>query len=187
MPLDETNPGSPEERQRYTRRSVLVAAKLAIGERLLDIDILDLSEGGAKITATEQIEVGTACELWVEAIGLIAAQVVWQSGLSHGLEFLVSPETVAVELPQIIETSTDARERRRHVRSTVLWRAEIFSGIRRAECEILNISESGARIRFDGGFKPSPEVTIRSLRFGERKGKLIWQDQDRLGIEFDDY
>lgn len=184
MPLDEPEHRGADERQRFTRRSVLLAAKLHVGERLLDVDILDLSEGGAKIAVPEALDVGTEVDLLVQNVGLYPAQVVWRNELHLGLEFLACPTAVAADLPQILETAQDSRERRRHVRSSVLWRAEIYGGIRRSTCEVLNISISGARLRVPATFKPGSEVTVRSIHFGEHKGRVVWQEQDRMGIEF---
>jgi hypothetical protein len=184
VPLDEKDPEALGERQRFARRSVLVAAKLMVDGRTLDVDILDISEGGAKITAPEPVEVGTAVDLLVEEVGRYPSQVAWRNGHNHGLEFLASPEAIAAELPQIIEKTDEARERRRHARTTVLWKAEIYGGIRRAPCEVLNVSDSGMRLRVTTEFKPGTEVTVRSIRFGERKARVIWRQNDRLGIEF---
>ena len=186
MPLDEIKTEAPEERQRFARRSVLLAAKLNVDERQVDVDILDISEGGAKIAMADPAPVGTAVALQVEGVGLFASQVVWQSGDKVGLEFLTNPDAVAEDLPMIIESAKDSRERRRHVRTSVLWRAELFWGIRRADCEVLNISTSGARLRVSAEIKKGSEITLRSLRLGEHRGRVIWRDGDRFGVEFDE-
>ena len=184
MPLDDLAVSSPEERQRYTRRSTLVAAHIRISDELLEVDILDLSEGGAKLSVPVVLDLGQRVVLLVEGVGEFPARVVWQSGQSHGIEFRDDPDVIAEEIPQIIESAQDARERRQHVRHSVLWKAELFSGIRRSDCEILNISEGGARVRLAKEFPLSDLVTIRSIHFGERKGKVVWQDGDRLGMQF---
>ena len=187
MPLDDHNVRSPEERQRFPRRSILVAAHLKVSDELFEVDILDLSEGGAKLTAPAPFNLGVCVDLIVEGIGEFPGKVVWRDGGALGLQFLDSPASIADDIPKIIEAGGDERERRQHVRSSVLWKAELFNGIRRAECDILNISDGGARLRMRTPFSVNGEVTIRSLHFGERKGQVIWQDKDRLGVQFDDH
>lgn len=198
MPLDELltgsaeetgspeDSGSPEDRQRYTRRSTLVAAHLRIADELLEVDILDLSEGGAKLKVPAVLNRGTKVALLVEGVGEFGGRVAWRQGDAHGIEFRESPAAVAESIPQIMESADEARERRMHMRSSVLWRAEIFSGIRRADCDILNISAGGCRVRLATEFVASDEVTIRSVRFGERKGRVVWKTADRLGIQFNE-
>ena len=186
MPLDDHPIQSPEERQRFPRRSILVAALLKVSGELFDVDILDLSEGGAKLTAPAPFNLGVRAELIIEGIGEFPAKVVWRDGGCLGLQFVDSPASIADEIPKIIDSASDERERRQHVRSSVLWKAELFNGIRRAECDVLNISDGGARLRMKTAFSANGEVTIRSIHFGERKGMVIWQDKDRIGIKFND-
>ncbi len=186
MPLDDLAIRSPDERQRFPRRSTLIAAQLRISDELIDVDILDLSEGGAKLSVPMVLDLGQKVALVVEGIGDFTARVVWQNGQSHGIEFRDDPDAIAETLPTILDTAQDGRERRRHVRHSVLWKAEVYCGIRRSGCEILNISEGGARLRLEQSFNATEEVTIRSIHFGERHGRVVWQDGDRLGIEFRD-
>ena len=186
MPLDDLALRSPEERQRFPRRSTLIAAHLRISDELIEVDILDLSEGGAKLSVPMVLDLGQKIALVVEGIGEFTARVVWQNGQAHGVEFRDDPDSIAETLPEILDLAKDGRERRRHIRHSVLWKAEVYSGIRRSGCEILNISEGGARLRLEKSFTAAEEVTIRSIHFGERKGRVVWQDGNRLGIEFQD-
>ena len=183
MPLDDPKGGAPEDRQRFVRQSLLVAARLLVAEEDFEADILDLSAGGAKITCDQALAPETPVTLVVRGVGDFRGHVAWSDGRSHGLRFAIDPDIVEAAIPRILEAS-DSRERRRHTRSSVLWKAEIFGGIRRAECEVLNISKSGVRVRVKTDFKAEGEVTLRSIRFGEHKGRMVWREKDRLGIEF---
>ena len=175
----------PEERQRYTRRSVLIAAKLCEGDRIADCDVTDLSAGGARVTAAEKCACNARMSLLIEDFQF-HGHIAWCDGDCLGLQFSDDPEAVAPAIPEILNRTQDGRERRRHTRSTVLWSGELYGGVRRAQCEVLNISAGGAKLHAQGNFPVGTEVSFRSIRFGEFKAEVVWQNKENstLGIAF---
>lgn len=174
------------DRQRFTRRSTLLRATLRDGESTVECDLLDISAGGAKLRTPVPFAIGAQVLLSVGKDHQFQSRVTWREGEALGLHFLEPPEAVAAVIPEILESHADQRERRRHGRSTVLWSGEIYGGLRRAKCEILNISSSGAKLHTNGHFPAGTEIIIRSIRFGEFQARVIWQDKERatIGIEF---
>jgi len=168
----------PDERQRYQRHQVIVAAKLHDSQGSVDCDVLDLSAGGAKVKAAVPFPAGAEVQLDIPDQRCFRATVAWCQGDYLGLEFHDEPEGVAAAMPAILEAVQDDRERRRHIRSSVIWTAEIYGGLRRAKCEILNVSSAGAKLRTQGHFPIGTQVTIRSIRFGEFQAEVVWQDKE---------
>lgn len=186
-PLDKPSESSHgTERQHFTRRSILLAATLRDEEGAVECDLIDLSAGGAKVQVAVPFVVGAQLLLTVGDEHSFYSKVAWRDGDFLGLRFIEPPDSVAAAIPNILKQVTDSRERRRHVRSSVLWSAEIYSGIRRAKGEILNISASGAKLHTSGHFPPGTQVAIRSDRFGEFQAEVVWQDGQagNLGVRF---
>lgn len=179
-------PERPEERQRFTRQAVILAAKLRDSQGSVPCDVLDLSAGGAKVQASVDFPVGAEVQLEIGELQSFHATVAWCQGAFLGLNFHESPENVATSMPALLEAARDERERRRHIRSSVIWTGEIYGGLRRAKCEVLNISSGGAKLRTQGHFPAGTEVTVRSIRFGEFTAEVIWQDKasNTIGISF---
>lgn len=175
----------PEERQRFTRRSVLIAAKLCIGDHMADCDVIDLSAGGAKVAVGERFPVNAEICLLIDDYQF-HGKIAWRDGESLGLQFSEDPELVAPAIPEILNREQDGRERRKYTRSAVLWTGELYGGVRHSTCEVLNISAGGAKLRAIGNFPPGMKVVFRSVRFGEFKAEVVWQDRDSntIGVSF---
>ncbi|MGF1609097.1 MAG: PilZ domain-containing protein [Kiloniellales bacterium] len=185
--LDKPTEGSRwAERQRFTRRSILLAATLRDDEGAVECDLIDLSAGGAKVQVAVPFVVGAQLLLTIGDEHSFYSKVAWRDGEFLGLRFIEPPDSVAAAIPNILKGATDGRERRRHVRSSVLWSAELCSGIRRVKCEILNISASGAKLHASSQFPSGTEIVIRSDRFGEFRAEVVWQDSEtgNMGVQF---
>ena len=174
------------ERQRFTRRSILLNATLRDDEGAVDCDLVDISAGGAKVHVAAPFRLGAQLLLTIGDEHTFYSKVAWRDGEFLGLRFIEPPESIAAAIPDILRQNKEGAERRSRVRSTVLWSAEIYGGLRRAKCEILNISSSGAKLHTAGNFAPGTEVAIRSVRFGEFRAEVIWQDKESgtLGVHF---
>lgn len=75
-------------------------------------------------------------------------------------------------------------ERQQHPRSAVLCPAKIQSGDRQIDCEILNLSAGGAKVRVSQSFDYEPSVSITIDDFGTYPCDIVWQDGEHLGIRF---
>lgn len=175
-----------DERQRFPRHQVIVGAKLRDSQGTVDCDVLDLSAGGAKVRASVPFPAGAEVRLDIAELHCFHATVAWSQGDYLGLEFHDEPEGVAAAMPAILEAARDERERRRYLRSSVIWTGEIYGGLRRAKCEVLNVSSAGAKLRTKGHFPIGTQITIRSIRFGEFQAEVVWQDKEAnlIGISF---
>jgi hypothetical protein len=174
------------ERQRFIRRSILLAATLRDDEGAVECDLIDLSAGGAKVRVAVPYPLGAQVLLTIGDEHGFYSKVAWRDGDFLGLRFIEPPDSVAAAIPDILKQNSDSRERRRQVRSSVLWSAEIYGGLRHSKCEILNISASGAKLHTAGQFPSGTEIAIRSVRFGEFRAEVIWQDKEAgtLGVRF---
>jgi hypothetical protein len=78
-------------------------------------------------------------------------------------------------------------ERRRHARRSGLWAAQLETaqGARR-NCLVLDVSQSGAKLRVEQSAALGELVTLIGERFGTRKGRVVWSGNHRLGILFID-
>jgi len=175
----------PEERQRFTRRSVLIAAKLCIDDHMADCDVIDLSAGGAKVAVRKRFPANAKICLLIDDYQF-HGQIAWRDGDNLGLQFSEDPELVAPAIPEILNRKLDGRERRKYTRSAVLWFGELYGGVRRSKCEIQNISAGGAKLQVTGNFPVGMTVLFRSVRFGEFKAEVVWQDRESgtIGISF---
>jgi hypothetical protein len=76
-------------------------------------------------------------------------------------------------------------ERRRHARRSGLWAAQLETaqGARR-NCLVLDVSQSGAKLRTEQTTAPGEIVILIGERFGTRRGRVIWAGNHRVGISF---
>ena len=180
MPIDT----GPENRQRFLRHSILIAARLLIGGRAVDCDVVDLSAGGARVRTTEPLPVGAPVVLSVEGVRDFNGKVAWQMTELAGVEFCEDSASLEKVIPAIAENAQDERERRLQARQSVLWKADIYAGVRRYGCEVLNVSPEGAKLRVDGHLGRGARVVLRSVHFGEVHAETMWQANDHVGVRF---
>ena len=75
---------------------------------------------------------------------------------------------------------------RRAKRITVNWPAILMEGGKRSVCTILNISNSGAKLRTDSAAARGSGVGLLSDRFGGLDATVTWCKGDAVGIRFND-
>lgn len=66
----------------------------------------------------------------------------------------------------------------------VLRPARLHSGAESVDCEILNISAEGLKVRVAPGFEPAARLTLAVESCGEYDCDLVWRDGETLGLEF---
>ena len=74
--------------------------------------------------------------------------------------------------------------RRAQKRMKVMWSGTVRRGERFAECQVLDISAGGAKIRIAGPCPVRSEVALITDRLGALPGKISWRRGDLAGIEF---
>ena len=74
-------------RRRHTRVSVNWRAVLLIALLRIPVDIIDISEGGARIRSSDQLPDAKSAILIVDRVGSLDAEVVWTRAKLSGLRF----------------------------------------------------------------------------------------------------
>ncbi len=173
-----------QEKQRYTRASIICGGCLDIGGLTIPCEILDISVGGARITAEQPLPADGDLVLQIGELVAFPGRVAWQRDGQIGIEFAVAPDTVAQVLPEILEGPAKTREQRDHLRSAVLWSGEVIQGVRIIPCRILNISAGGAKVRLEGEVPDGSEIRISCNRFGEVPALVVWCRDGKMGLKF---
>ncbi len=78
----------------------------------------------------------------------------------------------------------DARQGQELPRALVLRPARLHSGGRSVDCEILNISAEGVKLRVAQDFEPAGRLTLAVESCGEHACDLVWRDGETLGLEY---
>jgi hypothetical protein len=175
-----------DDRQRHPRTAVFCPAKLASAGQAWDCEILDISAGGAKIRLETPLDPAVALSLTIGSHGTLPVQLMWQNGQYLGVAFLCDLETSTQLVRDVVENPGTNREQRDRPRTAVLWTGRLHAGAQGADCRVLNISATGAKIHLLEPLPPVPMVSLRIERFGEFPGDVIWREKDLLGIRFRD-
>ena len=173
-----------EEKQRFTRSSIICDGCLQAGGRTIACKIFDISAGGAKLETEEPLTDDADLVLQIADLVAFPAKVAWQRDGQIGIEFAVAPDTVSQVLPEILHGPAKVRDKRDHLRSAVLWSGEVIHGDRIFPCRILNVSSGGAKVRFDGEIPDGAEIRISCSRFVEMPARVVWCKGGKMGLEF---
>lgn len=74
--------------------------------------------------------------------------------------------------------------RRKHSRNSVLFKAKILFENQSIDCEILDISAGGARVRGKRQLEYGLSVILNLDPFGEIPCEIAWQKGQNLGMKF---
>ncbi len=79
-----------------------------------------------------------------------------------------------------------ARDTRQYERNAVLWSAKLYREGSLQDCTVLNISAGGAKVHVQKSrlLGSTAIVTLTILRYGDFQGQVMWQEGDRLGMQF---
>ena len=174
------------ERHKFPRNSVLLPAVLVFGEQEVACEILNLSDGGAKVRLSDPVDCDSSAGLTIEPHGTLVCTVAWQNGHFVGLAFDPEDEAQQTLLQEVIANPESSMERRDFPRTSVLWSGRIHAAGRVAECRVLNISAIGAKVRLLESLQHGIEVSLMIDRFGEFPSDVVWQEGEYLGIDFRD-
>ena len=93
------------------------------------------------------------------------------------------PNTVGV--PRMSELANPV-DRQRHPRHSTMCPGTLFSGDQSVECQVLNISAGGAKIRLAEPVPTDALVRVRIERIGEFTARIAWRNGETIGVEFQD-
>ncbi len=82
--------------------------------------------------------------------------------------------------------SKNKDSRRGHKRKPVLLTAAIIVDEQRFDCQILNISAGGVKIKVAHTLNEGAKVVFDLEPFGEFVSKVVWQNGDEFGLQFED-
>ena len=77
-----------------------------------------------------------------------------------------------------------AEERREHPRRAVLWMGELGLGGATFDCQVWNVSLSGAKLRSTLPLGPGTAVALTLPRFGVLPANVIWHSENEMGLAF---
>lgn len=78
----------------------------------------------------------------------------------------------------------DVTDHRSHPRDRVVYSGRLSYGAREYPCAVLDISAGGAQIRFPEPLAVWTIVTLYIDRFGGFHARVVWQQRDRVGLQF---
>ena len=174
------------ERHAFPRSSVLLSAMLGVEKHEVACEILNLSDGGAKVRLSDPIDCESPAMLTIEPHGTLVGTIAWQNGHFVGLVFDRDDAEQQAILQEVIANPESSKERRDFPRTSVLWSGRIHAAGRVAECRVLNISAVGAKVRLLESLQHGTQVSLMIDRFGEFPSDVVWQEGEYLGIDFRD-
>lgn len=77
-------------------------------------------------------------------------------------------------------------DRQRHPRHATLVSGKLVSGDAEVDCEVLNVSVGGAKIRIAEPIDTNSHVCVKIRQVGEINGRVAWRNGTTLGVEFQD-
>lgn len=181
----------PVEQQRFG---------LNFRERVHDIEVVNLSGGGAMIAAKLRPNIGERVELNIADGDLIECVVRWVKDGRIGLEFehgtklkcaddvkeAVLRDTVR-KLPdeiEIVPVAADAAEHRKAERHPLIWSGELRHGSHRCPVRLRNISATGALVQCTRALRIGSDVILDLGDAGELWVTISWVVGDHAGLRF---
>ena len=144
------------------------------------------TRGGAKIRIAQPIETNSQVCVKILGVGEFTGRVAWRNGTTLGIEFHDELTEFARLVEDILRTAVDSDERRDDARASVLWSGKVRSAGQLTNCRIVNFSLKGVQLLADKEINCGLEVILWIERFGEFTTKLIWQDGESIGVQFND-
>ena len=80
--------------------------------------------------------------------------------------------------------TADLDDRQRYPRTAVYCAAKLAAAGRAWDCEILDISAGGAKVRFPTTLDPAAELSLTIGSHGTVPVRLVWQSGQYLGVAF---
>ncbi len=76
-------------------------------------------------------------------------------------------------------------ERQRHPRRLVLYPGTVRCSDSVGDCEVVDLSATGAKVRLEEEFECTSPLTL-SFDIGEFEGEVVWQNEEFVGIKFNE-
>ena len=156
------------------------------GDQEVDCEVLNISVGGAKLRIAEPIETNGQVRVKIRRVGEFNARVAWRNGTTMGVEFQDELTALARIVEDVLSAESSGEDRRDSARTSVLWSGKLRSAGQLSDCRILNFSLKGVQLLAEKEIQCGLEVILWIERFGEFATKLVWQDGQSIGVQFED-
>ena len=213
--LDSIKVGRAERRTANHReddrhRLASETARLKAGRKTVDVELINLSGGGAMVRTDASLQMWEKVSLILGDCDGLDCAVLWIKGDRVGLEF--APETqigasrprrdkllldvlkrnfpdvkqapaapAAVEKPAPAEP---ADQRRTEARHPLIWTGEILHAHSVTRVRLRNISDTGALVDSTDCFPPDAEVMLDLGGAGQHFARVCWSRGDQVGLKF---
>lgn len=96
-------PTNPADGREFERKDVLFSARLHVGDKTIDSEIVNISFGGSQIRVGKTLKAGDEVVLEIEPFGSFNVEIRWSDGKDIGVKFNDDAAKVA-ELVMAIAT-----------------------------------------------------------------------------------
>ena len=170
--LDVTSDRRIQRRQRVLKKALIVFNH---GHTTIGCQVLDLSDSGGKLMPVDVVSCPREFTLRLPTGGSHLCEVKWRKGTVLGVQFVVLEEPVKAQ-----------EDRRRHLRRRILQGALIVHnrGLATLASQILDISESGAKLIIAHSFVCPREFVLKPKHGGPRECTLLWRKGNTIGARF---
>ena len=184
--------------------------KMKVGKNSHDVDLINLSGGGAMVSTDAPLEMWQKVELLLGDCDGLECAVRWVRGDRVGLEFAHETQIggdpakrdamlLAVlkrsfpDAKAPVRASDDAKpakakpvstQRRAALRHPLIWSGNILYNHDSTRVRLRNISESGALVDSDVPFPPEAEVMLDLGGAGQVFATVGWSRGDQVGLKF---
>ena len=86
----------------------------------------------------------------------------------------------------LMNKTANPAERQKHPRYQTLCSGKFYAGDRTVDCDVINISVGGAKVRLAQEIEITSQPWLRIEGIGEFTGRIAWRDGAFLGIQFHD-
>ena len=142
--------------------------------------IHDLSDGGMMIETTLDMQCGEQVRLSVDGEQLLKGHVVWRQGFRMGIQ-LEQPVDCCELIRSVAQAHYDGRGRQPRLKISAQARGE--SAIGPFSAQVIDISQSGLKIRHEGGLPVGLEVEIHLTGGIDARGVVRWSKEGMAGIQ----
>jgi hypothetical protein len=212
VPVSRQERRRANERARDRHRLTDEKAVVRVAKRKHEVELINLSGGGAMVEGNLKVALWDQVELHIGANGVVECAVRWIRGPRVGLEFAhetrldcpaderasVLREVIARSfsdiafepktVPQQPETTeaepAPANEQRRASRHPLIWTGELHHDYQTSQIRVRNISSTGAMLECGAPVRVGSEPLLELSDALSVSGTVTWVVGDQVGFRF---
>jgi hypothetical protein len=174
------------DKRRHPRYVVRLQGRYMLADRReFPCTVIDVSEGGIAVTGPERGAVGEGVIVYIDQLGRVQGNIVRHTELGFAISLTGTTAALArysERLHRIWERDRSAEpERRREVRIEPADLTTLISLADGRNCEVVDLSLSGADVRID----PRPPIGA-VLELGQLRARVVRHSEAGVGVEFED-